>query len=31
MYMISKKDLNSAELETRDDIEKSDDGYNSQW
>ena len=31
MHMISKKDLNDAELETFDDIEKSDDGYNSQW
>ena len=31
MHMISKKDLNSSELENRDDIEKSDDGYNSQW
>ena len=31
MHIISKKDLNSAELETFDDIEKSDDGHNSQW
>ena len=31
MHMVSKKDLNSAELDgNRDDIEKSDDGYNSQ-
>ena len=30
MHMVSKKDLIPAELET-DDIEKSDDGYNSQW
>ena len=31
MHMISKKDLNSAELETVDDVEKSYDGHNSQW
>ena len=31
MHTISKKDLNSAELENRDVIEKSDDGFNSQW
>ena len=31
MHMISNKDLNSAELENRDDIEKSDGGYNIQW
>ena len=26
MHMFSRKDLNKAELETREDIEKSDDG-----
>ena len=31
MHMISKKYLNSAELENRDDIKKSDDGFYSQW
>ena len=31
MHMISKKDLNSVWIGNRDDIEKSDDGYNSQW
>ena len=30
MHMISKKDLTSAELENRDDIKKSDDGFYSQ-
>ena len=30
MHMVSKKDLNSAELETMKDIEKSDDGDNGQ-
>ena len=31
MHMIRKKDLNFAELENRDDIEKSDDSFYSQW
>ena len=30
MHMVSKKDLNKAELETREDIEKSDDGNDFQ-
>ena len=31
MHMISKKDLNSAELETLTTSKKSYDGHNSQW
>ena len=31
MHMISKKGLEFCWMGNRDDIEKSDDGYNSQW
>ena len=30
MHMVSRKDVNSAELETREDIDESDDGDDSQ-
>ena len=31
MHMISKKDLNSAEMDTLTTVEKSSDSHNSQW